>query len=459
MLISKTVMVRWNSFTTKWYLEKCYLKIKQGEYFECKVEDLSPGSTAKVLVECDYKKDGCKGIHEKPYRQYTEDKENGLGNCCTNKKCGAYKTKDIMMNKYGVDNIQKLDEYKIASRERQQRPFQLIIDQAKEKNLILLTTEEEYNNREFDDTKSRIRFICNDHSEYGEQNTSTEVFLKNKGCCFHGKYDLTAESNRLDGEIVYQAFIDKGLTPKFKPEDYLKNDQSLPFICPSHIDKDIQFTSYSVLKSSPHKCYYCGKESMSEQLRHEQSFVFNYFENKRLKVCKGQIYKSVNTYIDFECYVHLGTIQKATYHGIMNTKQPCELCRAEESLKNLNRRLRSSINIWKTKSELNCNNECIFTGNKQYDVHHLKAFNEIITEALDILNYEIKQKYNGDEFIKIRDKVIELHNKYPLGVCASNNIHMLFHQLYSKNASIEDFYEFKRRYELGEFKEILKDIS
>ena len=459
MLISKTAMVRWNSFTTKWYLEKGYPKIKQGDYFQCKIEDLPLGSTTKVLVECDYKKDGCKGIHEKPYRQYTEDKENGLGNCCTNKKCGAYKTKDILMNKYGVDNIQKLDEYKIASRERQQRPFKLIVDQAEEKNLVLLTTEDEYNNREFDDTKSRIRFICNNHLEHGEQNTSTEVFLKNKGCCFHGKYELSAESTRHDGNIVCQAFIDKGLYPKFKPEEYKKNDQSLPFICPEHLDKDIQFTSYVVLKSTPHKCYYCGKKSAADQLRLEESFVFDYYHNRGLIVGENQNYEGVNTHIKFECPNHLGIIQEVTYHSLMNTKQPCELCRAEESLKNLNRRLRSSINSWRKQSELNCNYECIFTRNKKYDVHHLKAFNEIITEALDILKYKIKQKYNGDEFIKIRDKVFELHNTYPLGLCISNNIHMLFHQLYSKNASFEDFYEFRKRYDLGEFKNVLKGAN
>jgi len=459
MLISKTAMVRWNSFTTKWYLEKGYPKIKQGDFFECKVEDLPPGSTAKVLVDCDYKKDGCKGIHEKPYRQYTEDKENGLGNCCTNKKCGAYKTKDIMMNKYGVDNIQKLDEYKIASRERQQRPFQLIIDQAKEKNLILLTTEDEYNNREFDDSKSRVRFICNNHLEHGEQNTSTEVFLKNKGCCFYGKYELSAESTRHDGNEVYEAFVDKGLIPKFEPEEYRKNSQMLPFICPEHLDKGIQHRSYVKLLDSDHKCNYCSYEYTANQLRHEKSFVFDYFKNRGLKVSEDQVYGGVNTHIEFECPNHLGAIQKVTYHSLMNTKQPCELCRAEESLANLNRRLRSSINLWKKKSELNCNNECIFMGNKQYDVHHLKAFNEIITESLSILNYKIKQKYNGDEFIKIRDKVIELHNIYPLGICISNNIHTIFHQLYSKNASIEDFYEFKKRYELGEFKNVLKGVS
>jgi len=454
MMTSKTVMVRWNGFTTKWYLEKGYSKIKQGDYFECRVEDLPPGSTAKVLVDCDYKKDGCKGIHEKPYRQYTEDEENGLGNCCTNKKCGAYKTKDIMMNTYGVDNIQKLDEYKIASRERQQKPFQLMINQAINKNLILITKRYEYENK-----KSRIKFICLAHLEYDIQETNAETFLNNKGCCFYGKYELSAESTRNDGNEVYKAFVDKGLIPKFEPEEYRKNIQMLPFICPEHLDKGVQHRSYVKLLDSDHKCNYCAYEFTASQLRHEKSFIFDYFKNRGLKVCENQLYGGVHTHIEFECPNHLGTIQKVTYHSLMNTKQPCELCRAEESLKNLNRRLRSSINSWRKQSKLNGNNECIFTGNKQYDIHHLKAFNEIITEALDILSYEIKQKYNGDEFIKIRDKVIELHNKYPIGICISNNIHILFHQLYSKNASIEDFYEFKLRYELGEFKSILEEVS
>jgi len=459
MLISKTVMVRRNGFTSKWYLEKGYPKIKQGDFFECKVEDLPSGSTAKVLVECDYKADRCKGVHEKPYRQYTEDLERGLGNCCTNKKCGALKTKEVLLNEYGVDNIQKVNEYKLKSREKHLRPFSLIVDCANKKDLILLTTEEDYKSANVENYKSRVSFICPKHIEFGEQSTYVEVFLKNKGCCLHGRGELCADASRLDGEIVYQAFIDKGVFPKFKPEEYMKNDQSLAFICPDHIDKGIQLRSYVTLLNSPNKCNYCFRDSQSQSIRTEEKVVFDYFKERDLMIPEGEIYKNKDTLIKYRCNKHPDYIQHTSYAGLKNTKQPCDFCRAEDSLTRLNRRLRSSITDWKKRSELNCNKQCVFTSSKAYDVHHLKPFNEIITEALDFLKYQVKQKYSGEEFIKIKRKIVELHNKYPLGICVSNNIHILFHQLYSKNASIRDWYEFEKRYKLGEFKDILKNVG
>lgn len=52
-LISKTVMVKWNSANKKWYESKGYIFTKWKEEFEVKVEDLSNGSHALVNVKCD----------------------------------------------------------------------------------------------------------------------------------------------------------------------------------------------------------------------------------------------------------------------------------------------------------------------------------------------------------------------------------------------------------------------
>jgi hypothetical protein len=458
-MISETVMVKWNGFTRKWYEEKGYIWTKQNDEFECPVEDLPPGSTAKVLVDCDYKEEGCKGIHNKPYRQYTEDKERGFGNCCTNKKCGAAKSKEIWLEKYGVDNIQKLDEYKIESRERQLRPFSLIVDCANKKGLILLTTEDEYKSLKEDNRKSRVRFICPNHIEIGEQSTIVEVFLKNKGCCLYGKGELTGEARRLDGEIVYQAFIDKGMIPKFNPEDYENNSVPLPYLCPEHLDKGIQYKSYGNLFTNKHKCYYCGKESTGDKLRADKDDILDYYISRNLIVEDINEYENKDKPIHFRCPNHIKYLQQVSYSGLKNTQEPCLYCRIEKSLSNLNKRLRSWITKWVKQSKINCNYKCIFTGSKQYDVHHLKSYNEIIKEALKELNYDLKSEYLSEEFINIKNKVVELHNNYPLGVCITNKIHILFHQLYTKEASIDDFYEFKKRYELGEFNELLKEVG
>jgi len=455
MLISKTAMVRWNGFTRKWYEEKGYQWTKLNELFECKMEDIQRNSTVKVEVKCDY----CGETYYPEYRRLLSARDPINKDCCNNRGCMVLKSKERNLIEYGVDNHMKLEYSKEQSRKRQQRPFKLIIDQAKDKNLILLTTEDEYSNREFDDTKSRIRFICNDHSEYGEQNTLTEVFLKNKGCCYYGRGKLQAESRKLNGADIYQAFIDKGMIPKFKPDEYSKNNQMLPFICIDHIDNGIQYKNYVTLLSSPHKCNYCAWEFRNELLRIDRKEIADYYESRGLILEDINEYENKDKPIKFKCVNHPKHIQQVSYAGLKKTKIPCEYCRVENSLTKLNRNLRSSLKQWKKDSIKFNGNQCILTGEKTYDVHHLQPFNLIIKEALEILGIEIKEKYTSEQYIDIRILLVELHNNYPLGVCISNKFHVLFHQLYSKESSIEDFEEFKKRYFMGEFTKILKEVG
>jgi len=52
-LISKTVIVKWNSNNKKWFVDKGYVFTKMSDEFEVKVGDLKNGSNALVYVECD----------------------------------------------------------------------------------------------------------------------------------------------------------------------------------------------------------------------------------------------------------------------------------------------------------------------------------------------------------------------------------------------------------------------
>lgn len=51
-LISKTVIVKWNSANREWYEFKGYIFSKWKEEFEVKVEDLSNGSNTLVNIKC-----------------------------------------------------------------------------------------------------------------------------------------------------------------------------------------------------------------------------------------------------------------------------------------------------------------------------------------------------------------------------------------------------------------------
>lgn len=54
MLISKTVLIKWNAKTKKHYVSLGYEFTKMGDSFEVNVNDLTLGSNVLVDVKCDY---------------------------------------------------------------------------------------------------------------------------------------------------------------------------------------------------------------------------------------------------------------------------------------------------------------------------------------------------------------------------------------------------------------------
>ena len=75
----------------------------------------------------------------------------------------------------------------------------------------------------------------------------------------------------------------------------------------------------------------------------------------------------------------------------------------------------------------------------------------------------IKEKfedYTEKELLIIKNKFIELQNSYPLGVCISKPIHVLFHQLYgSGNNTPEQWYIFSENFKKGEYDSLLRKVS
>lgn len=65
-LISKTVIVKWNSKTKRWYESLGYPFTKIGDEFEVKVSDLTKGSNSIVDMECN----GCKKSLQVKWRDY-----------------------------------------------------------------------------------------------------------------------------------------------------------------------------------------------------------------------------------------------------------------------------------------------------------------------------------------------------------------------------------------------------
>ncbi|MFI2856770.1 zinc-ribbon domain-containing protein [Paenibacillus sp. JSM ZJ436] len=123
----------------------------------------------------------------------------------------------------------------------------------------------------------------------------------------------------------------------------------------------------------------------------------------------------------------------------------------------LSSHLRNLINQWKEDSVDACDSKCLLTGEDYDDIHHLYGFNLIVKESLCELDLSLKDnvsEYTSEEIIQLNTKFMEIHSRYPLGVCLRSDIHSLFHREYgNRDNTPEQFEEFSMKYRDGIYKE------
>jgi hypothetical protein len=129
MILSKKIKIKLNN-STKDHFENLGYNFEKGKEIEIPLEHLNKGSNYKVEVKCDR----CGKIKEIPYRKYLINISNGNYYSCS-AKCskdkieqsnikkfgtknyfqseeGKLKIKNIIIEKFGVDNISKLENIK-----------------------------------------------------------------------------------------------------------------------------------------------------------------------------------------------------------------------------------------------------------------------------------------------------------------------------------------------------------
>lgn len=111
MLISKTAKIKWCYKNKKRYTQLGYIFTNFGDEFDVNIEHLQSGSHAIVLKKCDY----CDNISKISYKDYLYHHDKDLGDCCKN--CENIKYKQTCLEKYGVENINILNEKKIKSKQ------------------------------------------------------------------------------------------------------------------------------------------------------------------------------------------------------------------------------------------------------------------------------------------------------------------------------------------------------
>jgi len=254
---------------------------------------------------------------------------------------------------------------------------------------LLFATYQKYN-------KSRV-IIEKDCCDKCKQIKTRESFQLKYGEDSLGKVRVKNGYKKafLDGNIVVDIFIKHGFKPLFSAEDYVSAHKKLLCICLTHPEQGIIKVSYANVYSNK-GCRLCGNEKIS---------------GENSPFWKG----GLTPIYEF---------------------------------------LRAKILEWKRESMKQCDYKCILTKQKFSAVHHLYSFNKIVLEVLEDINIELKLTvldYTNEELELIEQQFILIHNKYPLGVCLTKNIHDLYHNLYGNDNTPEQFEEFTKRYQLGEF--------
>lgn len=124
----------------------------------------------------------------------------------------------------------------------------------------------------------------------------------------------------------------------------------------------------------------------------------------------------------------------------------------QPSYETLAKYIRGNIYDWKLASMINCNYQCVLTGSKNFEIHHLYPVNKILNDVY--IKNDIQPKpfdnYSSDELSIILKLFIEEQQKHPLGECVRKDIHVLFHSQYGQyNTTPEQWYKFKKDYNDG----------
>ena len=177
-------------------------------------------------------------------------------------------------------------------------------------------------------------------------------------------------------------------------------------------------------------------------------------------VCKWKFTKQESSYIS-ENWKYMSDSKMAEVLGrsprsITNKRIQLRYLRDKEnsSYNDLSDFIRRNNLDWKKESIKSCGYKCVITGKRFDDIHHIYGLNLILNETLEMTGIELKSSMNDylDEELKnILTTFRFIQSKYPLGICLSKNVHMMFHNKYGYgNNTQRQWDEFVKEFNLEE---------
>lgn len=311
--------------------------------------------------------------------------------------------------------------------------------------------------------------LCNK----GHRITTTWNNFQQGSRCKECSIKIVAENQRLSYKDVVNEFESRNCILVSK--EYVNNQGKLEYICPHH-PNEIQTTTFGNFKQG-HGCKECQKEKLRSDRKFPYEDIVLEFKDRGFNIVSDENdYLNCFSELQFICEKHkeigvqinnFANLKKSKvsiclecYRDITNGKYSPAFKGGISELKVL---LRGIITDWKKESMRKSEYKCVLTGEKFDDIHHLYGFNLIVEETLSELKLpklsQVKD-YTDGELDLIKNSFAKIHSSYPLGVCLSHKVHVLYHKNYGYGSNTpEQFEEFAMRFTDGEFEEILSNLN
>lgn len=142
MIISDTGIIKVSNCYLKQYKELGFSNIKQGDIINLPIEYCSKIGTSLIVVKCHY----CNNEKQTRYCDYTNSINKFPYKYCCSYRCNGLKHKEVMLNKYGVDNYTKHSDFDKKQKETNIRKFGVnsYTKTRKFKEDYIKTTQERY---------------------------------------------------------------------------------------------------------------------------------------------------------------------------------------------------------------------------------------------------------------------------------------------------------------------------
>lgn len=252
---NQLIKVKWNNTNKEWYQSKGYVYTKRNDEFVVKAKDLSPRSSAKIDVICDY----CGDKYKTQYVVINDGRKHFAKDACSH--CASKKVNEMIREK------------------RANKYIDIARNICEECEYILLTTVDDYT-----DIKMDINFICKKH---GKQTMMFDNFIRGHRCkdC---AYEENGKKLRHDIQYVKECIESINGNKLLNPEDYKDTfTKNLNIRCSCGNIFTTSFSSYT--KHGVDTCYSCScKESVGEERIRKflELNCIDFVQEKRFVDCK-----------------------------------------------------------------------------------------------------------------------------------------------------------------------------